>query len=97
VDLKPPIRGTTILAIRVTAKRPRHPITFRMSETTIEVGFEVDRELQVISWRREQLVRAGYQVADATALAFEGAVDLHAAVELRRRGCPSGTAVRILL
>jgi hypothetical protein len=68
-----------------------------MSETTIEVGFEVDKELQVISWRREQLVRAGYQVADATALAFEGGVDLHAAVELRRSGCPSGTAVRILL
>jgi hypothetical protein len=84
-----PIRGTTIFAIRVTAKRAQHPIIFRMSETTIEVGFEVDKELQVISWRREQLVRA--------ALAFEGAIDLHAAVELRRSGCPSGTAVRILL
>jgi hypothetical protein len=68
-----------------------------MSETTIDVGIEVDKELQVVSWRRETLVRAGYQVADATALAFETGVDLHAAVELRRRGCPSTTALRILL
>jgi hypothetical protein len=68
-----------------------------MSETVVAVGAEVDKELQVISWRREQLVRAGYEVADATAIAFETAVDLHAAVALRRRGCPSGTAVSILL
>ena len=68
-----------------------------MSEAVVAVGSEVDRELQVISWRREQLVRAGYEVADATAIAFETGVDLHAAVDLRRRGCPSTTALRILL
>jgi hypothetical protein len=68
-----------------------------MSEAVVAVGTEVDKELQVINWRREQLVRAGYDAADATAIAFEMGIDLHAAVELRRRGCPSGTAVSILL
>ena len=62
-----------------------------------EVATVVDRELQVVSWRHEQLVRAGYQEVDASALAFEPSVDLHRAVELRRRGCPSSIAVRILL
>ena len=68
-----------------------------MSETVVAVGMELDKELQVITWRREQLVRAGYDVADATAIAFEPGVDLHAAVALLRRGCPSTTALRILL
>jgi hypothetical protein len=68
-----------------------------MSETLLETANVVDKEFQVISWRREQLVRAGYAAADATALAFESAVDLHAAVELRLRGCPSSTAAKILL
>jgi hypothetical protein len=69
----------------------------RMSETAVEATNVVDKEFQVISWRREQLVRAGYAAADATALAFDNAVDLHAAVNLLRRGCPSATALRILL
>jgi hypothetical protein len=67
-----------------------------MSEVVVESGSTVDKEFQVISWRREVLVRAGYTTVDATALAFDGTVDLHAAVDLLRRGCPSETALRIL-
>jgi hypothetical protein len=67
-----------------------------MSEAVVESGSTVDKEFQVISWRREVLVRAGYATVDATALAFDSTVDLHAAVDLLRRGCPSETALRIL-
>ena len=73
------------------------PMTARMSETVVEVTSVVDKEFQVISWRREQLVRAGYTAADATALAFDNTVDLHTAVDLLHHGCPSATALRILL
>ena len=48
-------------------------------------------------WRFDQLVRAGYQDEDAIELAFHLDVDLHLLTNLVRRGCPSGTAVRIAL
>lgn len=48
-------------------------------------------------WRFEELVRAGYEDEDAIELAFHLDVDLHLATSLVRRGCPSGTAVRIAL
>ena len=48
-------------------------------------------------WRFMELVRAGYEDGDAIELAFRLDVDLHLAVDLVRRGCPSGTAVRIVL
>ena len=48
-------------------------------------------------WRFEELIRAGYDDEDAIELAFQLDVDLHVAVDLVRRGCPSGTAVRIVL
>jgi len=48
-------------------------------------------------WRFAELLRAGYDDADAIELAFHTEVDLHWAVDLVRRGCPSGTAVRIAL
>lgn len=48
-------------------------------------------------WRFEELVRAGYEDEDAIELAFHLDIDLHAARDLVRRGCPSSTAVRILL
>ena len=48
-------------------------------------------------WRFEALVRAGYDDEDAIELAFHLDVDLHLAVDLVRRGCPSSTAVRIVL
>jgi hypothetical protein len=48
-------------------------------------------------WRYEELLRAGYEEDDATEIAFHRDIDLHDATELLRRGCPSSTAVRILL
>ena len=48
-------------------------------------------------WRFEELLRAGYEDADAIELAFHTEVDLHWAVSLVRRGCPSAIAVRIAL
>ena len=48
-------------------------------------------------WRLEQLLRAGYDEEDATEIAFHLEIDLHYAIELVRRGCPSRTAVEIIL
>ncbi len=48
-------------------------------------------------WRFEELIRAGYEDEDAIELAFHLDVDLHHATSLVRRGCPSGTAARIML
>jgi hypothetical protein len=48
-------------------------------------------------WRFDELVRAGYNIADAVELAFHTEIDLHWAASLVRRGCPSATAVRIAL
>jgi hypothetical protein len=50
----------------------------------------------VLLWRQAQLLRAGYDTPDADLLARHADVDLHYAIELVRRGCPSGTARRIL-
>jgi hypothetical protein len=55
-------------------------------------------EMDVVRrWRFDELVRAGYEDEDAIELAFHLDVDLHLATNLLRRGCPSGTAVRIAL
>ena len=48
-------------------------------------------------WRLEQLRHAGYDIADAVELALRTEIDLHWAVSLVRRGCPSATAARIAL
>ena len=48
-------------------------------------------------WRLEELVRAGYEPADALVLSRRPEIDLHAAIDLVKHGCPSGTAVRILI
>ena len=51
----------------------------------------------VREWRLEELLRAGYALDDATEIAFHLDIDLHEAANLVRRGCPSGTAARIVL
>ena len=57
-----------------------------------------DTEAEVIlRWRFDELVRAGYDIGSALMLASHVEVDLHAATELVRRGCPAETALRILL
>jgi len=48
------------------------------------------------AWRRKQLRRAGFDHALAAELAADGAIDLHALLELRDRGCPPELAARIL-
>jgi hypothetical protein len=50
----------------------------------------------VREWRLETLLAAGYEREDATEIAFYLDIDLHQAVDLVRRGCPSGTAVSIV-
>lgn len=54
-------------------------------------------ERLVLGWRYEELVRAGYSERDAMIVADRVDVDLHTAVELVESGCPSRTAVRILV
>jgi hypothetical protein len=61
------------------------------TETT---GERIGRD--VLSWRREQLVYAGFALPLAARLAKDGRYDLHALIELVERGCRPELAVRIL-
>jgi hypothetical protein len=61
------------------------------TKTTIER--EAD---EVVRWRREQLVAAGFQLPLATRVAANPHYDLHALIELVERGCQPDLAVRIL-
>ena len=55
------------------------------------------RELEKVrSWRRDYLVRAGYDL-EAARLIAESKADLHFAGDLLGRGCPATTALLILL
>lgn len=54
-------------------------------------------ERAIVSWRLDQLMRAGFALAEARIVATHRDVDLHAALDLVRRGCPPATALRILL
>ncbi len=66
--------------------------------TAAEVKTERDLEFErVIEWRRDELMRAGYEPVAARKLAERQDVDLHLAVELLRRGCPALVALDILL
>jgi hypothetical protein len=59
----------------------------------------IDQELQtheLVSWRRHQLVRAGFTLRLAARLARDHRYDLHDLVELVERGCSPELAVRIL-
>ena len=48
-------------------------------------------------WRFDELLRAGYDIADAADVALRTDIDLHRAAGLVQRGCPSATAARIVL
>jgi hypothetical protein len=50
----------------------------------------------VLRWRRDQLVAAGFEPPLAIALAQDRRYDLHAVIELVERGCAPRLAVRIL-
>ena len=51
---------------------------------------------EVISWRVERLLAAGYDGEASLVLALDRDVDLHLAVSLLERGCPPDTALQIL-
>ena len=51
----------------------------------------------VLRWRFDELVRVGYDAGEAMILASHVEVDLHRATDLVARGCPTATALRILL
>jgi hypothetical protein len=51
---------------------------------------------EVVRWRREQLVEAGFPLRLATSVAGNAHYDLHALIELVERGCQPEFAVRIL-
>ena len=51
---------------------------------------------EIVSWRIERLLAAGYDGESALVLALDRDVDLHAAVSLLERGCPVDTALQIL-
>jgi hypothetical protein len=53
--------------------------------------------VEVLRWRFDVLLRVGFEVEQAAVLAANVEIDLHAAEELMRRGCPADTAMRILI
>jgi hypothetical protein len=65
--------------------------------TTAELLRERATDDQVYAWRLEQLRKAGCRRFEAEILARRPTVDLHEAVELFERECPSPVALRILL
>lgn len=66
--------------------------------TTSELELVEDTEAdRVMRWRVEELQRAGYAQREAVTLAMRFDVDLHRAVDLLRNGCPTPTALEILL
>lgn len=50
----------------------------------------------VVDWRRDELVRGGYPRDLADEIARREDIDLHGALALRSRGCPSALAWEIL-
>jgi hypothetical protein len=50
----------------------------------------------VVGWRIERLLAAGYDGEAALVLALDRDVDLHSAVSLLERGCPVEIALQIL-
>lgn len=67
-----------------------------MSTTQVQQQTQSEIE-EVLRWRFDELVRANYTVEDAVDIAAHVEIDLHEAIALRDQGCPSATAVRILL
>ncbi len=52
---------------------------------------------ELLRWRFEVLVRAGYDMEQAAVIAAHIEIDVRAAVDLITRGCDGDTALRILL
>lgn len=54
------------------------------------------RTAEVVRWRRDQLIGAGFSLPLATRLALNERWDIHALIELVERGCQPDVAARIL-
>ena len=67
-----------------------------MTTADLHVVEETEQD-RVEHWRAQELVRAGYDPGDATALAARHDIDLHFAVQLLEQGCPLETALDILI
>jgi hypothetical protein len=69
------------------------------SQDVDAVGIEsmTEEGWRVLCWRLLLLKQAGYTERAARLLATSSVVDLHQAIDLYQHGCPSETAVRILL
>jgi hypothetical protein len=65
--------------------------------SVVETHILETEDERVAHWRLEQLQRAGYDETAALVLADLVHIDLHLAIDLVRNGCPSETALRILL
>jgi hypothetical protein len=64
---------------------------------TADTTFQETEQEIVERWRAQELERAGFPEDVATELATRTDVDLHAAINLIRRGCTVDLAARILL
>ncbi len=67
-----------------------------MTAAEFEVLHEDEAE-RIIRWRFDVLSHAGYSWEEALQLATHVEADLHLAADLIYRGCPSRTALQILL
>ena len=52
--------------------------------------------VQLLTWRRDRLVAAGFPLPLASRIARDPRYDVHAVIELAARGCPADLAVRIV-
>jgi hypothetical protein len=62
----------------------------------MNAGVYAQESANVLAWRIDTLIRAGFDRRAAFILGVRRDVDLHDAVRLLHRGCPPGTALRIL-
>lgn len=53
------------------------------------------RDPAVVTWRRKQLLAAGFGPRESETLARDCGIDLHALLDLVERGCPPRLAMRI--
>ena len=67
-----------------------------MGRATIR-PLERREDAEVLRWRAERLLEAGYDAETASFVAERLEIDLHLAISLAERGCPPATAVRILI
>ena len=71
--------------------------TERSKMPTADTTLQVTEQEIVERWRAQELERAGFPEDMANELAMRSDVDLHAAIDLIRRGCAPELAAQILL